>query len=109
MLGFDLGFATVIGKKKSLLRSLILRCLVSWCLMIRILIPWSLILGQRSSAMISLSGHFFLGLGLLYFKEGALGSDMPTQTTVMAYRRSSDGKRLLPGTSSMGGGSELQF
>jgi hypothetical protein len=95
VLGFDLGFATVIGRNKSLLRSLMLRCLVSWCLMIRILIPWSLMLGQRSSAMICLSGHFFLGLGLLYFKEGALASDMPTQTVVMAYRRSSDGKRLL--------------
>jgi hypothetical protein len=52
-------------------------------------------LGQRSSAMISLSGHFFLGLCLLCFKERALGLDMPTQTAVMAYRRSSDGMRLL--------------
>jgi hypothetical protein len=85
---FDLGFATMIGRYKSLLRSLMLRCLVSWCmrprsmiswcLMIRSLITWSLILGQRSSAMISLSGHFFLGLRLLCFKKGALRSDMPT-------------------------------
>jgi hypothetical protein len=45
--------------------------------------------------MISLSGHFFRSLRLLCFKEGALGSDMPTQTAVMAYRRSSDGMRLL--------------
>jgi hypothetical protein len=53
-------------------------------------------LGQRSSAMISLSGHFFLVLRLLCFKEGALGSDMPTQTAVMAYRRSSDEISLRP-------------
>jgi hypothetical protein len=52
-------------------------------------------LGQRSNAMISWSGHFFLGLRFLCFKEGALGSDMPTQTAVVAYRRSSDGMRLL--------------
>jgi hypothetical protein len=45
--------------------------------------------------MISLSGYFFLGLRFLCFKEGALGSDMPTQTVVVAYRRSSDGMRLL--------------
>jgi hypothetical protein len=45
--------------------------------------------------VISLSRHFFLGLHLLCFKEGALGSDMPTQTAVMAYRRSSNGMRLL--------------
>jgi hypothetical protein len=45
--------------------------------------------------MISLSRNFFLGLHLLCFKEGALGSEMPTQTAVMAYRRSSDGMRLL--------------
>jgi hypothetical protein len=83
-----LGFVTVIGRYKSLLRSLMLRCLVSWCMrprsliswcmIIRSLIPWSLILGQRSSAMISSSGHFFLGLLLLCFKKGALRSDMPT-------------------------------
>jgi len=52
-------------------------------------------LGQRSSAMISLSGHFFLGLRLLCFKKGALRSDMPTQPAVMVYRRSSDGRGLL--------------
>jgi purine-cytosine permease-like protein len=52
-------------------------------------------LSLRSSVVISLSGHFFLGLYLLCFKEGALGSDMPTQTAVMAYRRSFDGMRLL--------------
>jgi hypothetical protein len=52
-------------------------------------------LGQRSIAMISLSGHFFLGLRLLCFKKGALGSDMPTQTAVTAYKRSSDGMSLL--------------
>jgi len=45
--------------------------------------------------MISLFGHFFLGLRLLFLKGGALGSDMPTQTAVVAYRRSSDGMRLL--------------
>jgi hypothetical protein len=45
--------------------------------------------------MISLSRHFFLGLRLLCFKEGVLGSDIPTQTALMAYRRSSDGMRLL--------------
>jgi hypothetical protein len=45
--------------------------------------------------MISLSGHFFLGLHLLCFKEGALGSDMLTQTPVVGYRRSSDGMSLL--------------
>jgi len=114
VLGFDLGFATMIGRYKSLRRSLMLRCLVprcmrprslilrslmTWCLppwsLVRCLIPQSLMLSQRSSAMISLSGNFFLGLCLLYFKEGALGSDMPTQTVVMAYRRSSDGMRLL--------------
>jgi hypothetical protein len=35
--------------------------------MIRVLIPWSLILVPWFSAMISLSGHFFLGLGFLRF------------------------------------------
>jgi hypothetical protein len=50
---------------------------------------------RRSNAMMSLSGHFFLGFGLLYFQEGALRTNMPTQTAVMAYRRSSDGMRLL--------------
>jgi hypothetical protein len=77
LLGFVLGVTTVIGRYKSLLRSLMLGCLVSWsmrprsliswCLMVWGLIPWSLELGRRSSAMISLSGHFFLGLGFLSF------------------------------------------
>jgi len=88
LLGFVLGVATVIGWYKSLLRPLMLRCLVSrclrprslisWCLMIRSLIPWSMKLGRRSSAMISLLGHFFLGLGFLCFQEGALRTNMPT-------------------------------
>jgi hypothetical protein len=109
VLGFDLGFANVIGRYKSLLRSLMLRCLVPrcmrtrslmpWCLspwsFVRCLISWSLMLGQRSNAMISWSGYFFLDLRFLCFKEGALGLDMPTQTVVVAYRRSSDGMRLL--------------
>jgi len=114
VLAFDLGFATMIGRYKSLLRSQLLRCLVPrcmrprglilrnlmpWCLppgsLVRCLIPWSLMLGQKSSAMISLYRHFFLGLRLLCFKEGALGSNMPTQTTLVAYRRSFDGMRLL--------------
>jgi hypothetical protein len=77
LLGFVLGVATVIGRYKSLLRPLMLGCLVSWsmrqrsliswCLMVWGLITWSLELGRRSSAMISLSGHFFLGLGFLTF------------------------------------------
>jgi len=77
LLGFVLGGATVIGWYKSLLRPLMLRCLVSWCmgpksliswcLMVRSLIPWSLKLGRRSSTMISLSRYFFLGLGFLCF------------------------------------------
>jgi hypothetical protein len=88
LLGFVLEVATVIGWYKSLLRPLMLRCLVSrcisprslisWCLMIGSLIPWSLILGHRSGAMISLSRHFFLGLGFLCFQEGALRTNMPT-------------------------------
>jgi hypothetical protein len=41
--------------------------LISWCLMVWGLIPWSLELGRMSSAMISLSGQFFLGLGFLSF------------------------------------------
>jgi hypothetical protein len=76
-----------------------MRNLMPWCLpprsLVRCLIPWSLMLGQRSCAIISLSGHFFLGLRLLCFKEGALGLDMPTQTAVVAYRSSSNGMRLL--------------
>jgi hypothetical protein len=55
--------------------------------------PWSLMLNRRSSAIMSLSGHFFLGL--LCFQEGALRANMPTETTVMANGRSSDGMRLL--------------
>jgi hypothetical protein len=43
----------------------------------------------------SLSGHFFFGFGLLCFQEGALRMNMPTQTAVVTYRRSSDGMRLL--------------
>jgi hypothetical protein len=41
-------------------------------------IPFSLKLGRRSSAMIGLSEHFFLGLGFLSFQEGALRTNMPT-------------------------------
>jgi hypothetical protein len=82
VLEFGFGFATMIGRYKSLLRPLMLRCLVPWCLipwsMIRSLIPWSLMLGQRSCVIICLSGHFFLDLCFLCFKKGALGSDMPT-------------------------------
>jgi hypothetical protein len=96
VIGFVLGFATMIGRYKSLLRSLmlryleprcmrpkglILRSLMPWCMppwsLVRCLIPWSLMLGQRSSAMISLFGHFFLSLRLLCFKEGALGRTCP--------------------------------
>jgi hypothetical protein len=45
----------------------------------------------------SLFGHFFLGLGLglLCFQKGALRTNMPTETAVVAYRRSSDEMRLL--------------
>jgi hypothetical protein len=85
LLGFDLGVATVIAWDKLLPMPLILvswcmrpRSLISWCLMIRSLIPWSLKLGSRSSAMISLLGHFFLGLGFLSFQEGSLRTNMPT-------------------------------
>jgi hypothetical protein len=42
------------------------------------LMPWSLILGQRSCAIICLPGHFFRDFCLLGFEEGALGLDMPT-------------------------------
>jgi hypothetical protein len=88
LLGFVLGVTTVINWYKSLLRPLMLRCmvsrcirprsLISRCLMIRSLIPWSLILDLRSGAMISLSRHFFLGLGFLCFQEGVLRTNMPT-------------------------------
>jgi hypothetical protein len=57
--------------------------------------PRSLILSPRSSVIISLSGRFFLGFGLLSFQEGALRPNMPTETAMMANRRSSDGIRLL--------------
>jgi hypothetical protein len=43
----------------------------------------------------SLFGRFFLGFGLLSFQEGALRPNMPTETAVMANRRSFDGMRLL--------------
>jgi hypothetical protein len=52
-------------------------------------------LSRRSSAIMSLFGRFFLGFGLLSFQEGALRPNMPTETAVMANRRSSDGMRLL--------------
>jgi len=52
-------------------------------------------LSHRSCAIMSLSGCFFLGFGLLSFQEGALRRNMPTETAVMANRRSSDGMRLL--------------
>jgi hypothetical protein len=52
-------------------------------------------LSHRSSTIISLSGRFFLGIGLLSFQEGALRLNMPTETAVMANRRSSDGMKLL--------------
>jgi hypothetical protein len=57
--------------------------------------PRSLMLSCRYSAILSLSRHFFLGFSLLCFQEGALRPYMPTETTVMANRRSSDGMRLL--------------
>jgi hypothetical protein len=57
--------------------------------------PWSLMLSCRSSAIMNLSGHFFLDFGLLCFQEGALRPNMPTETAVMANRRSSEGMRLL--------------
>jgi hypothetical protein len=111
VLGFvGLGFATMIGWNKSLPRPLMLGSLVPWGMMpwvsmpwslmpwslipwslIRSLMPWSLILGQRSCALICLFGHFFLDLFSLSFKEGALGSDKPIQSAVMAYGRSFDG------------------
>jgi hypothetical protein len=102
MLGFvELGFATMIGRKKSLLRPLMLRSLAPWGMMpgvlmpwdlirslmpwslipwnlVRIQMPWSLMLGQRSCAVICLFGHFFLDLSSLSFEEGVLGSYVPT-------------------------------
>jgi hypothetical protein len=101
LLGFALVGATVIGWYKPLLRPLMLRSmrprgliLMPWCLS-PCLMPWSLMLNYRSSAIMSLPGHFFLVFGLLCFQEGALRTNMPTKTAVMAYRRSSDGMRLL--------------
>jgi len=57
--------------------------------------PRSLMLSCRYSSILSLSRHFFLGFGLLCFQEGALRSYVPTETAVMANKRSSDGMRLL--------------
>jgi hypothetical protein len=45
--------------------------------------PRSLMLSRRSSAIMSLSGRFFLGFGLLSFLEGALRPNMPTETAVI--------------------------
>jgi hypothetical protein len=97
LLGFALVSASVIGWYKLLLRPLMLRSirprgliLIPWCLML-----WSPMLSHRSSAIMSLSGHLLLGFGFLYFQERALRANMPTETAVMAYRRSSDGMRLL--------------
>jgi hypothetical protein len=103
---FALVSATLIGWYKPLLRLLTLRSmkprvleLMSWCLspwyLIGCLMPRSLMLGCRYSAILSLSRHFFLGFGLWFFQEGALRPHVPTETTVMANRRSSDGLRLL--------------
>jgi hypothetical protein len=39
-------------------------------------------LSRRSSAIMSLSGSFFLGFGHLSFQEGALRPNMPTKTAV---------------------------
>jgi hypothetical protein len=52
-------------------------------------------LSCRSSAIMSLSGCFYLGFGLLSVQEGALRLNMPTETVVMENRRFSDGMRLL--------------
>jgi len=102
MPGFAFVSATLISWYKSLLRLLMLRsirprglelmsrCLSPWCLM-----PSSLMLSCRYSTIMSLSWHFFLGFGLLRFQEGALRPYMPTETVVMANRRSYDGMRLL--------------
>jgi hypothetical protein len=103
LLGFALVSATVIGwyKPPLMLRSMRPRgwilmpwSLSPWCL-VRLLMPWSLMLDYRSSAIMSLSRHFFLGFGLLCFQKGALRVNMPTETAVMANGRSSDGMRLL--------------
>jgi hypothetical protein len=103
---FALVSATLIGWYKPLLRPLTLRSmkprgfeLMSWCLspwcLIGYLMPRSLMLSCRYSAMLSLSRHFFLGFGFLCFQEGAMRPYMPTETVVMANRGSSDGMRLL--------------
>jgi hypothetical protein len=97
LLGFVLVGALVIGWYKPLLRPLMRpRDLIlnPWCL-VRCLMPWSLMLRCRSSAIMNLSGHFFLDSGLLCFQEGALRPNMPTETAMMVNRRSSDGMRLL--------------
>jgi hypothetical protein len=101
LLGFAFVGATVIGWYKPLLRPLMLRSmrprgliLIPWCL-VRCLMPWSPMLSRRSSAIMSLSRHFFLGFGLLCFQEGALRANMPTETAMMANGRSYDGMRLL--------------
>jgi hypothetical protein len=56
LLGFVLGVATVIGWYKSLLRPLMLRCLVSWCMRPRSLISWFLIIGSLIPTMESGTG-----------------------------------------------------
>jgi hypothetical protein len=101
LLGFALVGAIVIGWYKPLLRLLMLRSMrprglifIPWCL-VRCLIPWSPMLSRRSSAIMSLSGHFLLGFSLLCFQERALRVNMPTETAVMANGRSFDGMRLL--------------
>jgi len=82
MPGFVLEVAIVIGWYKSLLRPLMLRCLnprsmrprglklMPRCLppwwLVRM--PWSLMLGCRSSA-INLLGHFFLALAFYAFRK----------------------------------------
>jgi hypothetical protein len=48
----------------------------------------------QNHAKLSLSRHFLLGFGLLCFQEGALRPNMPTETTVMANMRFSDGMGL---------------
>jgi hypothetical protein len=52
-------------------------------------------LSRRSSPIMSLSWRFYLGFGLLSFQEGALRPNMPSETAMMANRRSSNGMRLL--------------
>jgi hypothetical protein len=52
-------------------------------------------LSHRSSTIMSFSGCFFLGFGLLSFQKGALRPNLPTEVAVMENRRSSDGMRLL--------------